>query len=79
MLSVFNLVPIPPLDGYKVVKELFENGRNMRTFMSIERYANFILIAFLLLSSRTGIIGGIAQQVFNGVNSAVGLIFTAFR
>ncbi len=79
VLSVFNLVPIPPLDGYKVVKELFENGRNMRTFMSIERYANFILIAFLLLSSRTGIIGGIAQQVFNGVNSAVGLIFTAFR
>lgn len=79
VLAVFNLVPIPPLDGYKVVKELFENGRNMRTFMNMERYATIILLAFLLLSDRLGIIGGIAGAALGGIESVVGLIFTAFR
>ena len=78
-LAVFNLVPIPPLDGYKIVKELFENGRNMRTFMSVERYATIILLAFLFLSNRLGIIGGISSAVLNGIQSVIGLIFTAFR
>lgn len=79
VLAVFNLVPIPPLDGYKVVKELFENGRNMRTFMNMERYATFILLAFLLLSDRLGIIGGIAGAALDGIQAAVGLIFSAFQ
>ena len=79
VLAVFNLVPIPPLDGYKVVKELFENGRNMRTFMNMERYATLLLLAFLLLSDRLGIIGGIAGAVLDGIQSAVGLIFAAFQ
>ena len=47
--------------------------------MSVERYATIILLAFLFLSNRLGIIGGISSAVLNGIQSVIGLIFTAFR
>lgn len=45
VLMLFNLIPIPPLDGSKVL-HLFMNDE---TFYYLERYGMFILFGFILL------------------------------
>lgn len=45
-LAVFNLIPIPPLDGSKIVAEIF-GGRVAVFFFNIQRYG--IMILFILL------------------------------
>lgn len=44
VLAIFNLIPIPPLDGSKMV-ESFLSYDNMRKFESIQQYGFFILLA----------------------------------
>lgn len=48
VLAIFNLIPIPPLDGAKMV-ESFLNYEQMRKFVVIEQYAFYILL-FLMFS-----------------------------
>jgi Zn-dependent protease len=50
VLAVFNLVPIPPLDGSKVLFALLPPGfESIRTFL--ESYGFFILLAFIFYFS----------------------------
>ena len=46
LLMFFNLIPIPPLDGSKVLYLFLENRPDIRNFL--ERYSLFILLAILL-------------------------------
>ena len=46
LLMVFNLIPIPPLDGSRVVM-YFLKGDARRTYMGFERHGFIILIALL--------------------------------
>lgn len=53
VLTVFNLIPIPPLDGSKILAYfLSANGRRILT--SIERYGFLVLLVVLLVESRAG-------------------------
>lgn len=45
LLAVFNLIPIPPLDGYNVVLPFLPP----RTAMTVQRYAPYGVIVLLLL------------------------------
>lgn len=48
VLAVFNMVPIPPLDGSKILFELLSyRYRNVQTFM--ERYSIVLFIAFIFV------------------------------
>lgn len=47
VLGIFNLIPIPPLDGSKVVASLLPLKQEMK-FYEYERYARIILIVLLL-------------------------------
>lgn len=49
MLAVFNLIPIPPLDGSKVFAELF-GGKVAQIIYSIESKGTIILFLLLMLS-----------------------------
>lgn len=51
VLGIFNLIPIPPLDGSKVLGSLLPDEIEMK-FMRIEKYGYLILLALLI----TGII-----------------------
>ncbi|MFC1622548.1 site-2 protease family protein [Patescibacteria group bacterium] len=53
LLLVFNLVPIPPLDGSKVLFALLpDTETGLRFKMNLERYGMFILLFFIFFGFR---------------------------
>lgn len=65
-LAVFNLLPIPPLDGYHLVNDTLLKGKldlNQQTFQIAQ-------IALLVLCF-SGVLSGLLSTVNNGVYSAV--------
>ncbi|MFA5841776.1 MAG: site-2 protease family protein [Candidatus Paceibacterota bacterium] len=73
VLGVFNLLPIPPLDGSKVLLSLFP-----RWFYPIEQFAerNFmvvIMVLIILLPVFFGPVVGAITQVIFGLFTGVGL------
>lgn len=77
-LAIFNLMPVPPLDGYNVVKTLVANHKNMNFFWNVERYQTYILIGFLLISNRIGIIDGLTIRFELFLFNLMDIIFSAF-
>lgn len=47
MLGIINLIPIPPLDGSKVIAAFLPDDM-ARSYLSIEQFGIFILLGFLL-------------------------------
>lgn len=47
-LALFNLIPLPPLDGSKVVAELLPSNIRYK-YLSLERYSLIIFIALLVI------------------------------
>lgn len=63
VLALFNLLPIPPLDGFNLVCSLSKTQNKYLVFM--QKYGRFVLIAFLILSATFNIIGGAGSFVAN--------------
>lgn len=72
ILAIFNLIPIPPLDGSKVLSSLLP-GRQGQWFDQLEQYGPFILIALVYL----GVIGKIAYPLQNGLSYIIDTIVMA--
>jgi len=49
ILAVFNLIPIPPLDGSKMVYARLKSPEAINTYSNVARFGMLILIGFLLL------------------------------
>ncbi len=73
---VFNLIPIPPLDGSRIIG-MFLSNQAYYTLMSYERYSMLII----MLLSITGMFGGIIgtgvdvmfRLIFNGITTLFGM------
>ncbi len=66
-LGLFNLIPIPPLDGSKVLFSFLPDKAYLR-LMVLERYGMFLLIALVLIMNRAFDVSPIArasQAVYN--------------
>jgi Zn-dependent protease len=71
-LIIFNLLPIPPLDGSRVVRHLI--GMSEETFVRISLYSGIallILINIPAFRAFLGFIHGIAMTPFIGVLEAI--------
>lgn len=66
IFAVFNLLPIPPLDGSKVLMNYLP-GRLAYRYEGFEQYGTFVLIALVYL----GVIGIILNPLINGVMGAM--------
>jgi Zn-dependent protease len=49
ILAVFNLLPIPPLDGSKMVYASLKSPGAIRAYMNYARYGMIVLIGFIVL------------------------------
>lgn len=58
ILGIFNMIPIPPLDGSRVLT-YFLPTEGRRIMLSLERYGFFILIALLYFNVLDGLFRGI--------------------
>lgn len=61
VLMIFNLIPIPPLDGSRIVAR-FLKGEALIRYLSLERYGLFIVFGLLYL----GVISRILQPAIMG-------------
>ena len=77
-LCLFNLIPVPPLDGYRIMKEIFISYKNQRIFYNLERYSMIISVILIIFISRTGILGICVGAVDDLLRSLCGLIYGAY-
>lgn len=76
-LGIFNLLPLPPLDGSKILR-YFLHGNAREFLYTLERYSTIILM-FLFMTNITGkIISPIINWVANGMLWIVDLVFGLF-
>jgi len=64
VLFVFNLLPIPPLDGYRVLVS-FLSPRTARQLRPYEQYGFLILIVLLFTGLFGAIVSAIVFPIFN--------------
>lgn len=74
ILGVFNLIPIPPLDGSNVLA-YFLPPQLAYKYMSLSRYGFFILIGIIMLSrySDYSLFGGVILPIVRGMMHLFGL------
>ena len=77
-LAVFNLLPVPPLDGYRVVSGLFVNYRNQYTFQKYERYGYYVLLFLMITGVTSNIIGLAGSGLYDLMAKLCDLIYSAF-
>ena len=65
-LGLFNLIPIPPLDGSKVVAVLLPDQAYMK-LMRYERYGMLILLVLSFLGVSGGFISGTIMRVYEAM------------
>lgn len=76
-LMLFNLIPLPPLDGYNVLETLLVRKLPINFFMFVRRYGRWILLGLLLagsINTRFDVIGMYLRWGLNLVFSAVSAI-----
>lgn len=70
-LAVFNLIPIPPLDGSRVLGLILPS----RTYFSIMRYEQYSMLVLLVLS----VTGAFDVIIGSGVNGLMSLMISLFE
>ncbi len=66
VLLVFNLIPIPPLDGFGIITQLF-NLRNTRFYYTVYNNGFFILVILILFGLTDRILGPIINILYSFV------------
>lgn len=76
-LAVFNLVPIPPLDGSKILAAVLPNNLYYK-LMQYERYISIIVLVLLYTGILSTPLSIVSNTVYNGFFNILNSIFTLF-
>ena len=71
-LMVFNLIPVPPLDGFKLVKTVLLNDKEPRWLQMIEQYSFIILAVLIFTNVFSSILGAGSSFIMNIVMTITG-------
>ena len=74
-LLVFNLIPIPPLDGYRVIQNLLIRRIGSNVFYYLEKYSYIILIVLLLSGVITTVMSWMVTKILSGMLLFYSMIF----
>jgi Zn-dependent protease len=74
VLAIFNLLPVPPLDGSKILTGLLPE-RQMNIVFALERYGFVVLIALMWFGWLGSIISPVVMVVYDGIMSLINGIF----
>ena len=64
VLMIFNLIPVPPLDGFNIIAQIFNFGQK-EIYWRIYQYGNWILVALIVF----GVTGMIISPCVNAIYS----------
>ncbi len=75
-LTVLNLIPIPPLDGYRVLSGLLPY-KFSRWTIKLEKYSTYALLGLFLLFSLFAVspISSVAHSLYDSVSTLYGVLF----
>ncbi|MCQ2471424.1 MAG: site-2 protease family protein [Clostridia bacterium] len=73
-LAVFNLIPIPPLDGSRILTAFLPNKAYFK-LLQYERYITLGIFALLLLGVLSAPLGYLSDVVINGFEKIANMIF----
>lgn len=77
VFAFLNLIPIPPFDGYKILKTLFFKS-NIKFFWVLERYSLIILFVMILLNIFNYIIDAPSHFVYIFLSNSVSKVVEFF-
>ncbi len=66
-LAVFNLIPIPPLDGYKILSAILPPKYYFK-LMQYERFGFIVLLLFIYLPIFNGLLSGAVMGIYRFLN-----------
>lgn len=71
LLAAFNMIPIPPLDGSRVLSYFLPSGVR-ETYQSIERYGMIIIFAIIIYGGFGPLLGGVLDVMMDYVDLVTG-------
>ncbi len=74
-LMVFNLLPIPPLDGSHLLQNAFIRITGPKPFIFLQRYGNYILLGLLITGVISSVLGWVVSQILTGLTWVFDNIF----
>ncbi len=77
-LMVFNIIPIPPLDGYRVLETLLIRHVGAKPFFYLQRYGSIILLVLLITGVLSGVLSTVVSAIANGLISVYAALFSLF-
>ena len=77
ILAIFNMIPLPPLDGSKVLMGLLP-AKQAYAIARLEGHGFMIILGLLILDSFTGILGGFLRFFQNILFAILSIIFAPF-
>jgi len=72
ILAIFNLIPIPPLDGSKIIASFLPDRQSLR-YLSLERYGMIFVIVLIVTGAFRIIIVPVFNYCFNLISFIIGV------
>ena len=73
--AFFNLIPVPPLDGSRILSELLPAKQSWQFNQIVDRYGFYILIALVFTGITSMIINPLANGYLRLIQGLLGLVF----
>lgn len=76
VLAIFNLIPVPPLDGYHVLDDLILHKVRIPMSPKAQQYLMLIMMVLIFSGGSSWLISSVTELVFDGIGSLAYTVFT---